>query len=71
MRALAAQTGFEVTKIERIEGRPEYLRMNALTYLAGAAYERTVNLIPVLERFRVLLVAELRKAAPVSAPLSR
>ena len=71
VRALAAQTGFQVTRIERIEGRPEYLRMKALTYLAGAAYERMVNRIPILARFRVLLVAELRKAGPVLAPQSR
>ena len=62
VRNLAVITGFEVVRIERIESRPEYLRMNALTYIAGAFYERIVNISPVLERFRVLLVAELRKS---------
>lgn len=59
--ALAAATGFEVSAIERIESRPEYLRLTAPTYLVGAAYERLVNLIPALARFRVVLVAELHK----------
>lgn len=62
VRGLAARTGFEVEGIDRIENRPEYLRMTALTYLMGAGYERLVNLTPRLARFRVLLVAELRKA---------
>lgn len=61
-QALAVRTGFEVVDIDRIEGRPEYLRMTALTYLIGAVYERLVNLTPRLARFRVLLAAELRKA---------
>ena len=60
--ALAEKAGFEVVAIDRIENRPEYLRMTALTYLAGAAYERLVNLTSLLARFRVLLIAELRKA---------
>ncbi len=58
---LARQTGLEVVDIDLIESRPEYLRMTAITYLIGAAYERLVNKIPVLKRFRVLLIAELRK----------
>ena len=33
-----------VISINRIERRPEYLRFSAPTYLAGAAYERLVNM---------------------------
>jgi SAM-dependent methyltransferase len=58
---LAAQTGFEVTTIDRIEGRPEYLRMSGITYLAGALYERIVNATAVLAPIRVLLIVKLRK----------
>lgn len=58
---IAAATGFRVESIELVEGRPEYLRMFAATYLAGLAYERLVNAIPALERFRILLIGVARK----------
>lgn len=59
---LAADTGFEVERIERIEGRPEYLRLSAASYAVGVAYERLVNSTPLLERFRILLVGTLRRS---------
>jgi len=59
---LAGEANFEVEQLERIEGRPEYLRMNGLTYVLGAAYERVVNSSKVLAPFRILLVGTLRKA---------
>jgi hypothetical protein len=46
-----------VGRVERVEGRPEYLRMTAPTYLAGWLYERLVNVLPVLAPFRILLIA--------------
>jgi ubiquinone/menaquinone biosynthesis C-methylase UbiE len=58
---LAAQTGFEVMYIRRIEGRPEYLRMSPLSYLLGLLYERIVNLSTIMEPCRVLLVGSLKK----------
>lgn len=58
---LAAEAGFAVERIERIEGRPEYLRMTWPTYLAGALYERVVNSTSILAPFRILLVGTLRK----------
>lgn len=61
IRRLAAGAGFEVVKIDLIEGRPEYLRFSAPTYLLGWLYERLVNQMPGLWRLRVLLIAELRK----------
>ena len=61
VQRLAAASGFTVEKLDRIEGRPEYLRMTWPTYLLGAAYERRVNAWDGLAMFRVLLVAELRK----------
>lgn len=60
---VASRTGFEVDNIDRIEGRPEYLRMAAITYLLGAAYERIVNASDGLAAFRILLIARLRKPA--------
>lgn len=63
VQRLAAQTGFVVERLERIEGRPEYLRISAPTYLVGAVYERLVNASERLAMFRVLMIAQLRKPA--------
>ncbi len=60
--AVAARSGFQVTKVERIEGRPEYTRINGLLYLIGGIYERIVNASNALSALRILLIAELRKA---------
>lgn len=57
----AAEAGLVVKRVELIEGRPEYLRWNALTYSIGALYERVVNGLPFLSPLRVLLVIELEK----------
>lgn len=65
VRRLAGEAGFEVLSVERIEGRPEYLRMIWPTYLVGAAYERLVNSTERLAMFRILLIAELRKRSDV------
>ena len=58
---LAKEAGLTVERLERIEGRPEYLRMTGLTYLFGVAYERLVNATVALEPFRILLIGALRK----------
>ena len=63
VRKLAASAGLAVDRLERIEGRPEYLRITWPTYLLGAAYERVVNTFDFLAIFRILLIAQLRKAA--------
>jgi SAM-dependent methyltransferase len=60
---LATKAGLVVANLERIEGRPEYLRMSGLTYLLGTAYERLVNATGLLAPFRVLLLGELCKPA--------
>ncbi|MBX9758775.1 MAG: class I SAM-dependent methyltransferase [Beijerinckiaceae bacterium] len=59
--ALAAATGFAIESIDRIEGRPEYMRISGPTYMLGAAYERAVNATDLLARFRILLIAQLRR----------
>jgi SAM-dependent methyltransferase len=59
--SLAERTGFSVVSVKRIEGRPEYLRMTAATYMVGVFYERLVNITEMLAPFRVLLVGVLRK----------
>lgn len=57
----ASAVGLTVERIERIEGRPEYLRMTWPTYLVGTLYERIVNSTSFLAPFRILLVCALRK----------
>jgi SAM-dependent methyltransferase len=61
VRRCAARCGLEVTSIELIEGRPEYLRFSAITYLFGWLYERAVNSSPLLAPFRVVMLVELKK----------
>lgn len=61
VQTLAAATGLIAGEVRLIEGRPEYLRLSAPTYLAGWLYERAVNRLPGLAAFRVILIAELVK----------
>jgi SAM-dependent methyltransferase len=58
---LADSAGFDVVSIERLEGRPEYLRMFGITYLAGLAYERLVNSVEAFAPLRVILIGQLQK----------
>jgi SAM-dependent methyltransferase len=61
--AVAKAVSLSVDRLERIEGRPEYLRMAWPLYLVGATYERIVNSSEMLAPFRILLIAQLRKLA--------
>jgi SAM-dependent methyltransferase len=61
VEGLAEKTGLELITVERIEGRPEYLRLSALTYAVGLLYERIVNALPLLALYRIILIAVLRK----------
>lgn len=57
----AKETGFLVKRIEFIEGRPEYLRLTALTYLCGYLYERIVNSSNIFSYFRSVMILEVVK----------
>jgi SAM-dependent methyltransferase len=57
----AREAGLVMEETLLLEGRPEYLRGSAIAYAAGACYERLVNGLPLLSRFRVLLIATMRK----------
>lgn len=57
----AEQAGLQVSSIELIEGRPEYLRMTAPTYLLGAAYERLVNASQRLAPLRIVMIGALHR----------
>jgi SAM-dependent methyltransferase len=61
---LASESGLTIESLETVEGRPEYLRMSAPTYIAGALYERLVNATELLAPFRILLICKLRKPRP-------
>jgi SAM-dependent methyltransferase len=60
---LAEAAGLTVVALDRIESRPEYLRFSAPTYIAGALYERVVNLTPLLAAFRIVLIGTLSRSA--------
>jgi len=57
----AARSGLMVRQVLLVEGRPEYLRITAPTYLLGWLYERMVNSSSKLARFRILLIVILEK----------
>ncbi len=61
VRRLAKQTEFDVEQIQAIEGRPEYLRMTAPTYVMGWMYERFVNFMPGMSAFRAAIIMQIRK----------
>jgi SAM-dependent methyltransferase len=60
---LAKKCGFELNDLQRIEGRPEYLRFSVPSYYFGMAWERLVNRFEFLSGIRVLIVAIMQKPA--------
>lgn len=62
VRALAAQTGFDVVQLGTWEGPPNYLRILPPAYPLGIAYERLVNSSDALSHFRAVLTTVLRKS---------
>jgi SAM-dependent methyltransferase len=61
IRQYAVKAGFKDVEVRVFEGRPEYLRMTAPTYLLGMIYEKVVNRIDGLERFRAVILGSGRK----------
>lgn len=57
----ALANGYEILAIETIEGRPEYLRLSAPTYVLGMFYERIVNAWRPFAPLRCVLLVELRR----------
>lgn len=56
-RKTADKTGFELLEIVHVEGRPEYLRINPVSYIFGIAYERFVNCMGI-KSLRVPLIID-------------
>jgi SAM-dependent methyltransferase len=67
LRRLASQVGLEIVEIKFQEGRPEYLRFNAVTYFVGMVYERLVNALR-LDDFKVVLYLTARKPQGQTTP---
>jgi SAM-dependent methyltransferase len=61
LRALAADAGLTVERLDRTETEPEYLAFHAIPYALGVAYERLVNRIDALAGLRVNLLLVARK----------
>ena len=62
-RQHAQAAGLETREFHLIEGRPEYLRLTADTYLFGWLYERLVNSTDRLAGFRVVIISVMQKPA--------
>ncbi len=58
---LAEDHRFDVAAFDIIEGRPEYLRLNAVMYVCGLVYERFVNAFSPLQHFRCVIMIQLVK----------
>lgn len=57
----ASNAGLEVSSIDVIEGRPEYLRVFWFSYFFGVLYERIVNASERLTKFRCVILGVLVK----------
>lgn len=57
----AKNVGLELSFLKTHEGRPEYLKISKILYLAGIFYERIVNSLSFFDRFRIVHFVALRK----------
>jgi SAM-dependent methyltransferase len=57
----AKKSGLKVSNFLFIEGRPEYLRLNALTYFIGLIYERMVNFSEIFSPLRIVMIFKIEK----------
>lgn len=55
VRRHVSGAGLRLQALETWEGRPEYLRLSAPTYLGGFLYERAVNRMDALGLFRAVI----------------
>ncbi|MCL6589618.1 MAG: class I SAM-dependent methyltransferase [Firmicutes bacterium] len=66
-KAVAGKAGFWVLGIHSYEGRPEYLRFNAVTYLPGILYERLANGLG-LNCLKAVLISKFQKPEADDGP---
>jgi SAM-dependent methyltransferase len=57
---MAQDESLVVEELFVLEGRPEYLRINPVTYVFGLLYERAVNLFEI-ESMKIVILMALRK----------
>ncbi|MEM7232477.1 MAG: class I SAM-dependent methyltransferase [Planctomycetota bacterium] len=53
--------GFDLVEFDAFEVKPNYLKFNSVTFLAGAVYERVVNSTTLFDPLRCNFVSVLRK----------
>lgn len=61
IRDLSINSDLKIKEIKTIEGRPEYMRIAFICYIAGFIYERIVNKFSFLKKYRVILIGVLKK----------
>jgi len=61
LRKLGEQAGFTEVHLEMVEGEPSYLMFNAVAFLLGVAYERTVNASSALSGLRANIIGSMVK----------
>jgi SAM-dependent methyltransferase len=66
LKALARDAGFTTPRLEMIQKWPSYLTFSTVLYRAGVVFERVVNSTRSLAFLRSAIVAEFRKAQPLT-----
>jgi len=61
IRRLARQTGFQRAELQMVEYEPMYLMFHTIPFLAGVAYERTVNSTELFAGLRANIFGRLVK----------
>ncbi|MDA9165647.1 class I SAM-dependent methyltransferase [Alphaproteobacteria bacterium] len=56
----SSKSNLNLKKISIFEGRPEYLRINFVTYILGIIYEKIVNSSIIFEKYRVVIIGEFK-----------
>jgi 2-polyprenyl-3-methyl-5-hydroxy-6-metoxy-1,4-benzoquinol methylase len=57
-----AETGLRADELKLVESGPEYLRLSALTYVFGIAFERIVNSSQTFSQLRVIIIGRFVKS---------
>lgn len=61
LTAAAKEASLDLTRLEILEARPEYLRLSFLTYIPGVIYEKFVNAFNFTEKIRCVIIFQMTK----------